>query len=101
MNAIGNYHLKMNILVTFFCCWAVEPSYNKYYKYYVSGHYPSSCLYLKVVLFVLAKNRTMDNVHKHNICIMFHRHKPLNHIYNKYVSLVFMENGSASCTVSS
>jgi hypothetical protein len=47
-------------------------------NYYVSGHYPSSCFYLKhtmfqrldlVLLYVLNRNRAMDNVQKHNNCI--------------------------------
>jgi hypothetical protein len=56
-----------------------------WYKYYVSGHYPSSCFYLNNTTFrirdsvsvfrreykqdgILDKNRTMDNVQTHNIC---------------------------------
>jgi hypothetical protein len=33
------------------------------YKYYIFGHYPSSCLYLKTVLFIFKTTfRTLDSV---------------------------------------
>jgi hypothetical protein len=35
------------------------------YKYYVSGHYPSSCLYLNKLGGVLEKDWKTDNVQEH------------------------------------
>jgi hypothetical protein len=65
-------------------------------NYYVSGRYPSSCFYLKCIVsetgfclrlqvktesslrnIVLHKNRTMDNVQKHNNCI----NVPSSHLF--------------------
>jgi hypothetical protein len=54
------------------------------YKYYVFGHYPLSCLYLKIPssLFIfLDKDRTVDNVQKHYICT----NVPPSHTFRSWV----------------
>jgi hypothetical protein len=34
--------------------------YHNLYKYYIFGHHPSSCLYLKIVLFIFQKHNVSE-----------------------------------------
>jgi hypothetical protein len=51
-----------------------------YYRYYVFGHYPSSCLYLKTVLFIFFKTETRRWIMSKNIIfvLIYHCHKLLD-----------------------
>jgi hypothetical protein len=46
-------------------CMGGGKSIQNYYKYYVFGHYPSSCLYLKTVLFIFQNTafQKLDSVY--------------------------------------
>jgi hypothetical protein len=69
----------------------LENKYTGIYKYYVFGHYPSSCLYLKTVLFIFKAQRFGDWVlspssgktYSKNIILvlMYHSYKLLDLIY--------------------
>jgi hypothetical protein len=53
------------------------------YKYYVSGHYPSSCLHLKTQpCLYLDTNRTMIMSRNIIFVLMYHRHKFLDLIHH-------------------
>jgi hypothetical protein len=86
-------------LLAYFICFEKRIILWDQYKYYVSGHYPLSCSYYKTQCFVVSfawrrrqntvsetlcvlnKNRTIDNVHKHNICIIIHHSTIRRYIY--------------------
>jgi hypothetical protein len=66
-------------------------SWKCYYKYYVFGHYPLSCLYLKHRPgYFLDKDKTMDNVQNHNTCT----NVPSSQTFRSYIKVMLITKES-------